>query len=79
MPDRAAAQVPDRRATDGPVWGAPALIGLAAAVAVGYFLAARLGLALLTTPDGVAVFWPAAGLAAGTMIALGQCHGSRWR
>ena len=53
------------------VWEAPALIGLAAAVGVGYFLAARLSLALLTTPDGVAVFWPAAGLAAGTMIALG--------
>ena len=28
-------------------------------------------LALLTKPDGVAVFWPAAGIAAGTLIALG--------
>ena len=31
------------------------------AVAGAYFLAARLSLALLTKPDGVAVFWPAAG------------------
>ena len=38
---------------------------------VAYFLAARLSLALLTKPDGVAVFWPAAGIASGTLIALG--------
>jgi len=46
-------------------------IGLAIAVAISYFLAARLSLALLTEPDGVAVFWPAAGIASGIMIALG--------
>ena len=40
-------------------------------VGVAYFLAARLSLALLTVPDGVAAFWPAAGVAAGTMLALG--------
>jgi PAS domain S-box-containing protein len=48
------------------------MIGLAAAVGVGYFFGAQLSLALLTTPGGVAVFWPASGLAAGTMIALGS-------
>src|SRR4029453_5872983 len=42
---------------------------------VTYFFAARLSLALRTKPDGVAVFWPAAGLASGTLIALG----SGWR
>ena len=46
-------------------------IGLAVAVGIAYFLAARLSLALLTEPDGVAVFWPAAGVAAGALIALG--------
>jgi PAS domain S-box-containing protein len=46
-------------------------IGLAVAVGVAYFLAARLSLALLTKPDGVAVFWPASGVAAGVLIALG--------
>ena len=46
-------------------------IGLAIAVAITYFLAARLSLALLTEPDGVAVFWPAAGIASGILIALG--------
>ena len=51
-------------------------IGLAIAVGIAYFLAARLSLSLLTKPDGVAVFWPASGLAAGTMIALG--HRSKW-
>jgi PAS domain S-box-containing protein len=46
-------------------------IGLAVAVGIAYFLAARLSLALLTKPDGVAVFWPAAGVAGGVLIALG--------
>jgi integral membrane sensor domain MASE1 len=45
-------------------------IGLAVAVGIAYFLAARLSLALLTKPEGVAVFWPAAGVAAGVLIAL---------
>src|SRR5262245_57754774 len=40
-------------------------------VGVAYFVAARFGLALLTAPDEVAVFWPAAGISAGTLIALG--------
>jgi PAS domain S-box-containing protein len=46
-------------------------IGLTVAVGIAYFLAARLSLALLTKPDGVAVFWPASGVAAGVLIALG--------
>jgi PAS domain S-box-containing protein len=46
-------------------------IWLAGLTAVVYFLAAQLSLLLLTKPDGVAVFWPAAGIAAGAMIALG--------
>jgi signal transduction histidine kinase len=46
-------------------------IELAIAVGVAYFLAARLSLALITKPDGVAVFWPAAGVASGVLIALG--------
>ncbi len=51
-------------------------IGLAAAVGIAYFLAARLSLALLTKPEGVAVFWPASGVAAGVLIALGPR--ARW-
>src|SRR5271169_1961537 len=50
--------------------------GLAAAVGIAYYLAAQLSLLLLTKPDGVAVFWPAAGVSAGTLIALG--HAARW-
>ena len=46
-------------------------VGLAIAVGIAYYLAARLSLVLLTKPDGVAVFWPAAGVAAGVLIALG--------
>src|ERR1700722_1653228 len=46
-------------------------IGLAAAVGIAYFLAARLSLFLLTKPDGVAVFWPASGVASGVLVALG--------
>jgi PAS domain S-box-containing protein len=46
-------------------------LALAAAVGVVYFLAARLSL-LLLAPDGVAVFWPAAGVSSGALIALGS-------
>jgi integral membrane sensor domain MASE1 len=48
---------------------------LAVAVGVAYFLAARLSLLLMTQP-GVAVFWPAAGVSSGTLIALGRA--ARW-
>src|SRR5262245_66585534 len=51
-------------------------IGLTFAVAIAYFTAARLSLELLTKPEGVAVFWPAAGVSAGTLIVLGSR--ARW-
>src|SRR6266705_1913882 len=51
-------------------------VGIALAVGVAYFLGARLSLSLLTKSDGVAVFWPASGVAAGALIALGP--GARW-
>ena len=41
-------------------------------VAIVYFLAAHLGLALIGKADGVAVFWPAAGLATGILVAFGS-------
>src|SRR5262245_24564015 len=53
-----------------------ASIGLAVAIGVAYFLAARLSLFLQTQPDGVAVFWPAAGVSSGILIALGR--DARW-
>jgi PAS domain S-box-containing protein len=46
------------------------------AVAIAYFLSARLSLALLEEPDGVAVFWPAAGVASGALIVAGSV--ARW-
>ena len=55
-------------------WAGP--IGIAVAVGIVYFLAARLSLVLLTKPEGVAVFWPAAGVSAGVLIALGSR--ARW-
>jgi signal transduction histidine kinase len=51
-------------------------IGLAVAVGVGYFLAADFSVRLLVEPEGVAVFWPAAGISSGLLIALGA-H-ARW-
>ena len=51
-------------------------VGLAAAVGLAYFLAARLSVGLVLKPEGVAVFWPAAGISTGVLIALGP--GSRW-
>jgi PAS domain S-box-containing protein len=50
-------------------WGL--MIGTGVFVAIGYFLAARLGLALLSDNEGVALFWPASGIAAGILIARG--------
>jgi PAS domain S-box-containing protein len=49
-----------------------ASVRLAIAIFTAYFLAARLGLFLQTQPDGVAVFWPAAGVSSGILIALGR-------
>src|SRR6516165_1749612 len=50
-------------------------IGLAAAVGLGYFLAADFSVRLLLRPEGVAVFWPAAGLSSGLLIVLRH---ARW-
>ena len=64
--------------TTGPAGPASALsewretLVAAGATAIAYFLAAQLGLALLSQPSGVAVFWPASGLAAGIMIVSGR-------
>jgi PAS domain S-box-containing protein len=41
-------------------------------VGIVYFFAARLSLALLAESDGVALFWPAAGISSGVLIALGR-------
>src|SRR5262249_42845093 len=45
---------------------------LAFGVGIAYFIAARLSLALVSEPDGVAVFWPAAGVSSGVLIGLGR-------
>ena len=47
------------------------VVALGIVVGIGYWFAARLSLVLLTPADGVAVFWPAAGIASGVLIALG--------
>jgi signal transduction histidine kinase len=53
-----------------PRWaGSP---GLAVAVGVTYFVGAWLSLGLVRVPDGVAVFWPAAGISSGILIGLGR-------
>jgi integral membrane sensor domain MASE1 len=49
-----------------------AALGAACAIAVAYFLASRLGLGLLLARSHVAVFWPASGIAASILIALGR-------
>src|SRR3954469_161208 len=56
-----------------PSWAV--LLGLTAALGAIYFLAARLSLALISRPDGVAVFWPAAGVSSGVLIGLGLVAG----
>lgn len=51
-------------------------VGLAVAVGAVYFLTAHFSLALILQPDGVAAFWPAAGVSSGILIALGPR--ARW-
>jgi PAS domain S-box-containing protein len=46
------------------------VVELAIAIGIAYFLAARFGLTL-TSHAGLAVFWPAAGIATGALIVLG--------
>jgi hypothetical protein len=45
-------------------------VGLAVAIGIAYFLAARLGL-VLNSYAALAFFWPAAGIATGALIVLG--------
>ena len=63
-------------ATDGLTRQLVGGIGLAAAVGFGYFLVAAFSVRLVLQPAGVAVFWPAAGLSSGLLIALGRR--ARW-
>jgi len=49
-----------------------ATLGAAGGAAIIYFLAARLGLALLSVHSDVAVFWPASGIAVGVLIVWGR-------
>lgn len=58
-----------RQPTLRPRWAIAAFASLA--VALAYFLSARLSLFLLEKSDGVAVFWPAAGIASGLLIGFG--------
>src|SRR5262249_33115235 len=60
---------PQRFAAADLAWGES--IALAAAVGLVYFLAARLSIGLVLKPAGVAVFWPAAGISSGVLIAMG--------
>jgi PAS domain S-box-containing protein len=56
---------PARSSVAWPPWA------IAISVAILFFLAARLSLALIDKTDGVAVFWPAAGVASGILVAFG--------
>ncbi len=67
---------PQRSAADAMARRWARSVGLAAVVGVAYFLAARLSVGLVLKPEGVAVFWPAAGISCGVLIALGPR--SRW-
>src|SRR5215831_3389899 len=51
-------------------------IALAAAIGLAYFIAADFSVRLLVEPEGVAVFWPAAGISSGILIAFGSP--ARW-
>src|SRR5690242_16195180 len=65
-----------RSAVDDPMLRWVGDIGLAAAVGVAYFLVAHNSVGLVLESTGVAVFWPAAGITSGSLIALGPR--ARW-
>ncbi|MBO0763807.1 MAG: MASE1 domain-containing protein [Hyphomicrobiaceae bacterium] len=71
MLHKAGEQLNEERSCGAEAHGWAAWLGLTAATGTLYLLAARLSLTLLTEPDGVAVFWPAAGVSAGALVALG--------
>ncbi len=73
---RAAEWKADMTASAGRPFAVGASIVSTLAVALVYFLTARLSLVLLEPVDGVAVFWPAAGVATGILIAFGSA--ARW-
>jgi PAS domain S-box-containing protein len=73
-PDPGPSILPARQSARAAAWVFSA--AGAVAMAVGYFLAAKLSLALLEEADGVAVFWPAAGIASGALIGFGSA--ARW-
>ena len=73
-PDTGPSILPARQSAGAAAWVFSA--ASAVAMAVAYFLAAKLGLALLEDADGVAVFWPAAGIASGVLIGFGTS--ARW-
>jgi signal transduction histidine kinase len=51
-------------------------IGLTAAIGLAYFLTAKFSVRLILESSGVAVFWPAAGISSGILVALGPR--ARW-
>ena len=63
---------PSPSSSVGDAWSWTGSIGLSIAVGVAYLLTAHLSLSLLTKPECVAVVWPAAGIASGTLIVLGS-------
>jgi PAS domain S-box-containing protein len=73
-PDTGPSILPARQSAGAVAWVFSA--AGAVAMAVAYFLAAKLSLALLGEADGVAVFWPAAGIASGVLIGFGSA--ARW-
>src|SRR5215813_4763793 len=48
------------------------MVGLAFAVGIAYFSAAQLSLKVFAEPGDIALFWPAAGVSSGVLIALGR-------
>lgn len=61
---------PTRPSAAWPPWAAAIVVGIL------FFLAARLSLALVDKVDGIAIFWPAAGIATGFLVAFGPTM--RW-
>src|SRR5262249_24881207 len=55
---------------DARVWSSAA--GWGVVIGIAYFLTSRLGHSLLGPPLGLAVFWPASGIAVGILMTLGR-------
>jgi two-component sensor histidine kinase len=73
-PGYSGGDAPSAATSRGNPWELTVDLATVVLMTVVYFLTARFSQVLLANPNGVAVFWPASGVAVGTLLALERRH-----